>query len=94
MSKIWKIVFLSFFLFSVYHLIRDIATNLGIHNPIVDFVHRDHLWCGSVCQYITIPPEIFNIFSSIIILRRNRIGFLGLLALFSIPLWIIASLVP
>ena len=94
MNRILKIIFTLALLLSIYHLVRDLLTNFGIHNYILDFAHRPHLWCGKFCPWITVPPEIFNIIASLIILKRNRVGLLGFLVLIQPPLWILAVLLP
>ena len=80
----------------MYHLVRDLLTNAGIHNYIVDFGHRAKtLWCGKICPWVTVPPEIFNIIATVIVLKRNHIGILGFFVLVQIPIWVILiTLVP
>lgn len=96
MNKILRTIFYIILLFSVYHLIRDLATNSGFHNYILDFAHRSKtLWCGVTCPWITVPPEIFAIVVSIIVLNRNHIGVLGILALMQVPIWLVfITLIP
>ena len=93
MNKILRI-----FLFSAYHLIRDLLTNFGIHNYIVDYAHRSHQWCKQfdpwVCHWITVPSEIFNIISSLIVLKRSNVGVLGILVLIQVPFWLLLILLP
>ncbi len=94
MSKALKIIFYLALFLSVYHLIRDLLTNFGIHNYILDFAHRPHLWCGKFCPWITVPPEIYNIIASLVILRRNKVGLLGFLVLIQLPVWLLMVLLP
>ena len=98
MNKILRIIFITIFLFSTYHLIRDLLTNFGIHNYIVDFAHRSHLWCGQfnpwVCRWITVPSEIFNIIVSLIVLKRSNVGVLGILVLIQVPFWLLLVFLP
>ena len=100
MNKIFKLIFIIIFLFSAYHLIRDLLTNFGIHNDIVDFAHRPHFWCGQfypwVCNWITVPSEIFAIIASLIVVKQNKvgIGILGILVLIQVPLWLLLILLP
>jgi hypothetical protein len=90
MNRILKSILYGILFFSAYHLIRDLLTNAGVHNFILDFAHRPKtLWCGKICSWVTIPPEIFNIIASSIILKKNRFGALGILVLLQIPIWII-----
>lgn len=92
MDKFWRSVFILLLIWSIYHLIRDIFTDiLGLHNFIVDFGHRNYpeiRWCSSYCQFLTIPLEIFNIVAISIVLQRNKIGLLGLIVLFTLPIWL------
>ena len=98
MNKILRIFFITIFLFSAYHLIRDLLTNFGIHNYIVDYAHRSHQWCKQfdpwVCHWITVPSEIFNIISSLIVLKRSNVGKLGILVLIQVPFWLLLILLP
>jgi hypothetical protein len=96
MNKILRLIFYTILLFSIYHLIRDLLTNAGVHNYIVDFAHRPKtLWCGKICPWVTVPPEIFNIIVSTIVLKRNNVGALGFLVLIQVPIWIVLiTLVP
>lgn len=96
MNKILKVVFYAILLFFVYHLIRDLLTNVGFHNYILDFAHRPKtLWCGRICPWVTVPPEIIAIIASIVVLKRNYSGTLGVLVLLQVPIWIMfIALVP
>lgn len=94
MNKIWKTIFAALIVVFVYHLIRDIFQVVGVSNSVVDFLHRPHQWCKPYCNYVTIPPELFIIISSIIILKRDKIGKLGLAVLASLVFWPFAMLLP
>jgi len=94
MSKTWKTTFTVLTLVFTYHLARDIFQALEIHNFIIDFLHRPHQWCQPACDYVTIPPELFIIVSSTIILKRNRVGKLGVAVLISLLLWPVLILLP
>ncbi len=52
MVKALRLIFIIIFLFSVYHLFRDLLTNFGVHNYIVDFAHRSHLWCNNFYPWV------------------------------------------
>ena len=96
MNKVFRFIFIAVLLFSVYHLIRDLLTNAGIHNYILDIAHRPKtLWCGAICPWVTVPPEIFTIIASTLVLKRNHIGVLGFLVLVQVPIWIVfITLIP
>ena len=98
MNKVFRTIFISILLFSLYHLIRDLLTNFGIHNYVVDFANRPHLWCGKfypwVCHWITVPSEIFTLIVSLIVLKRNKVGVLGVLVLIQVPLWLLLIFLP
>jgi hypothetical protein len=85
----WALVGL--LLFAVYHLARDVLTTFFyVQSAAVDIGHRSHEWCGGVCDYVTMPLEVFNIVASAVVLRRRRIGVLGIVNLLTIPLWLLA----
>ncbi|HCR81413.1 MAG: hypothetical protein UY13_C0002G0425 [Candidatus Pacebacteria bacterium GW2011_GWB1_47_8] len=96
LSRSLRIIFKIIFVWSVYHLYRDISTDiLGIHNRFVDFAHRQYpgvRWCASYCKYTTFPPEIFNIVAIYTVLKRDRAGLLGVAVLLSLPLWLFVYL--
>ena len=93
MNKLLRLLFIAIVIFSIYHLIRDLLTNFGIHNYVVDFANRPHLWCGKfypwICHWITVPSEIFTLIVSLIVLKRNKVGVLGVLVLIQVPLWLL-----
>jgi hypothetical protein len=76
-------------------MVRDISTDfLMVNHYIIDFGHRDHYWCRPYCSYVTLPFEIFNIIALSIVLKRNKVGFLGVVVLASLPFWLFAWLAP
>ncbi|OGF99974.1 hypothetical protein A2Y99_01465 [Candidatus Gottesmanbacteria bacterium RBG_13_37_7] len=94
MSKNSRLLFISLLIVFIYHLIRDIFQIYSISHPLIDIWHRNHLWCKPYCNYITLPSEIFIIIASVVILRRNRVGLLGKIVLFSLIFWPFALLLP
>ena len=92
MPKFLKVIFTIIFIWSIYHLYRDISTDiLGIHNAFVDFGHREYLierWCDPYCRYTTFPLEIFNIVACYIVLKREWVGLLGKTVLGSLVIWL------
>ena len=96
MNKSIKYLFVILLFWSIYHLFRDVSTDIfGFHNAFIDFAHRNYpgvYWCTPYCQYTTFPLEIFNIIAGTIVLKRNKIGILGKIILLSIPIWLIGYL--
>jgi len=89
MNKFLKYLFIFLLGFFILHLIRDILQILDIHTWISDTLTTNHKWCRPYCDYATLPHEIFGIVGSYIVLRRNKLGLLGILVLLSLPLWTI-----
>ncbi|QQG44610.1 MAG: hypothetical protein HYW86_01720 [Candidatus Roizmanbacteria bacterium] len=89
----FRIFFVFLLLIFSYHLIRDLFQIFNIYNPLTDILHRPHLWCKPYCNYVTIPPEIFGIIASIIILKRNKIGLLGVILIITLPFWPLATFI-
>ena len=89
MAKIWRFIFILLLCIFTLHLIRDILQIFEVHNILtdIDLVYRPHKWCAPYCDYVSIPPEIFGIIGSIIVLKRKRIDVLGVLILISLILW-------
>ena len=90
--RYWRYIFIILLVWSFYHLVRDISTDIfGIHHPVFDFGHREYpglYWCSPYCTYTTFPLEIFNIIAIIVVLRRNKIGILGIIVLMTLPIWL------
>lgn len=79
-------------IFFIYHLIRDILQILNVNNLFSNIGHRLHEWCKPYCNYVTIPPELFGIVASAIVLIRNKVGMTGKILLLSLPIWLIFTL--
>src|ERR1700694_2477720 len=94
MQQFSRRVFIFLLLSFSYHLVRDVLQILGAHNFLADFLHSRGRWCTRFCDWITFPPEIFGIFGSIIVIRRNEVGLLGKfvagLFVFWLSFWAIA----
>ena len=93
-NAIVKIIFIFLLIIFSYHLIRDIFQIFGYQHSIATIYHRTHQWCKPLCNYVTIPPEIFIIITSVIVLRRNKVGLLGVIALLSLPMWLLFLYLP
>jgi len=89
MANVWKFAFILLVCIFSYHLVRDIMQIFDIHNILadVDLVYRGHKWCSSYCDYVSIPPELFILIGSGIVLKRERVGTLGILVLLSLVFW-------
>lgn len=89
MSKIWHWAFILLLLAFIYRLVRDALQIIEVHNILtdIDLVYRPHQWCAPYCDYVSLPPEIFGIIGSAVVLKRKRLGILGVLVLLSLILW-------
>jgi len=67
---------------------------LNIHNSYTNVAHRSHEWCAPYCDYVTYPLDIAGVAIPVIVLRRKRVGKLGIALLVSMPLWIIFGVLP
>jgi hypothetical protein len=94
MSKLLRVIFILILLFSIYHLVRDILQIINLENIYVNVLHRQHIWCSNYCDYVTIPFDLIGILGSSIVLKKNKLGYAGLIVLFSMFLWIIATILP
>lgn len=94
MNKYLKLLFIAILIFSAYHFVRDIAQTFDWHTSFSNIGHRPHEWCGQFCDIVTYPLDIAGIIIPLIVLKRNRIGKIGILLLASMPLWIIFSVLP
>lgn len=94
MNKWLKIFLICLLVFFIYHFVRDIMQIMGAANILTIIGHRDHLWCGSYCKQITIIPEILSIIAIVFIFHRKKFGTTGIVLFLSLPLWIVATLLP
>lgn len=95
MSINWRILFVTLLVFFIYHAIRDIFQILNIRGNIVaDLFSTNHYWCRPVCDYVTVLPEVIGISGSVIVLKRNKIGLLGIATILSFIFISIGFLLP
>lgn len=94
MKLFLRYLFIVILFLSSYHLVRDILQSLDIHNAFTNVFHRPHLWCGSYCDYVTFPLDVLGIIGSLVVLKRNKLGVIGKVILFSLPLWLLAVILP
>ncbi|HEX8762961.1 MAG TPA: hypothetical protein VF733_04370 [Candidatus Saccharimonadales bacterium] len=94
MNKLWKAVFIIILVTSAYHLIRDLLQTFDMDSAFTNIAHRPHEWCGQYCDVVTIPFDVITIAVSAYILKRNKVGKMGIALLATLPLWLIFSLLP
>ena len=93
MNRVWKIIFTALIIVFTVHFIRDILQIFNIDNLLAT-PSGPRRWCKPYCDYVTVPPELFIIISSIIVLKRNRVGKLGFVVLTSLIYWPFAAFLP
>lgn len=69
---------------AVYHLLRDILQIVGVNNIFTNIGHWSHQWCGTYCNYVTLPVDGLLIITSAIIISRRKTGALGILVLLTL----------
>jgi len=94
MNKYLKILFIIILVTSSYHMVRDLLQTFNFDSFFTDIAHRPHQWCGQYCDVVTIPFDIVGIIISAIVLKRNKVGLLGVLLLAMIPVFIGFTLLP
>ena len=82
-----RLFFVLLIVFSVYHLIRDIFQNYHIENVTTSFLKMDKNWCGTYCNHITVPFELFILGGSFVVVKRNKTGLLGYLVIAVLLVW-------
>jgi hypothetical protein len=87
MNKFLKLFFIFVIPFSLYHLLRDILQDYHVVNFATNFLKMNKNWCSPYCDFITIPFEVFLIVSAIIIVKRNKTGLVGYLAITIFIIW-------
>lgn len=104
--KIWHIFLTFVFIYSIYHLLRDVLQDiLNIHNPFTEFLyHRisyktypvflQWITFGSWGKWSTFPIELFLIFSIPIALKKQSVTMLDkiILIVIVIPVLIWAAI--
>jgi len=93
-KKPLRYFFIIVLILSTYHLIRDILQSFEIHNSFTNILHRPHLWCKPYCNYVTYPLDFLGIIGSLCVLQKNSLGIAGMIILLSIPLWLLAVILP
>lgn len=93
MNKTWKTIFTVLIIVFTIHFVRDILQIFDIDN-LLTTPSGPHRWCKPYCDYVTVPPELFIIISSIIVLKRNKVGKLGFVVLASLIYWPFAAFLP
>ena len=94
MHKLWRLFFYALLIFSILHTVRDILQIYRIHTLISEFYVTHDIWCGTFCDYVAFPVEIFEGIASIIVLRRNKIGLLGWATIASTLFWPVTFVLP
>lgn len=95
--KHWHLVLSIYYIWSVYHLLRDLMQVLKVDTFIANVGTRSHTWCSSdinYCGYLTFPLEIYNLIVIPFVWKRNKIGTPEIIVLFTIPITIIMWLWP
>lgn len=94
MNKYLRIVVILIVFLSSYHLVRDLLQIIGINNLFTNILHHPHTWCGPYCGIVTLPLDLIEIIGGIIVLKRNKFGSLGIILFSTLPLWLLALLLP
>ncbi len=94
MKPLLRYFFLTILILSIYHLVRDILQTFEIHNSFTNIFHRPHQWCKLYCNYVTYPLDLLGIVGSWLALRQNKLGIIGVIVLLSLPLWLLAVVLP
>ncbi len=89
-----KIIFVAIFVFSLYHLARDVLQTFNLESAFTDVMHRSHAWCGDYCDIVTWPLDIAGVIVAGLVLRRNKVGTIGVVLLTMLLLWPLFTLLP
>lgn len=92
MSSFLKIVFWGILLFSLYHVVRDLLQIVGVENMFTTIFHWPHTWCGWYCDWVMLPLELGAIAGATLVLRRNRVGLLGIVTMCFPPLLFLGTI--
>lgn len=93
LTPFYRYLFVIILMFSTYHLVRDILQTFGIHNAFTNILHRSHTeWCRSYCNFVTYPLDLLGMIGSYIVLKRNKLGTVGVVLLISLLFWLLALL--
>ncbi|MBP7967237.1 hypothetical protein KAZ66_03095 [Candidatus Woesebacteria bacterium] len=89
MNIFWKSVFYILLVFFILHTIRDILQIYDVDTPLATFMQTNHLWCRPYCDYAVFPHEVLGFIGTVIVLKRDHVGYIGACVLLSLPLWTI-----
>ncbi len=76
-----RALFIAVLAFGVYHLVRDVLQIVGVEHTAVTLFHRDHSFCGGICDVLTIPFDLFIIAGSAYALIKDKFDVVGTLTL-------------
>ena len=95
--KLWHGTLVFYFLWAVYHTIRDVLQLLDVNTFIATIGHRRPNWCipfGDSCNYITFPIEIYVLIAVPLVWNRKKIGTPEVLILLTLPITLLMWLFP
>lgn len=94
MKTFIKVTLILILLFSSYHLVRDLLQIFNLDNKFTDVFHWSHIWCGEMCDFVTLPFDLIGIIGPLDFLLNNKIRLYGKIALVTFPFWLLAILLP
>jgi hypothetical protein len=72
--KYWKLFVYFLLVFSLVHFARDLLQIFKVDTPLATILKTNHTFCRPFCDYVTLPPEIFIIITSLFALQKKRFG--------------------
>lgn len=94
MNNYLRAFFIAVLIISVYHFIRDILQTFGLDSAFTDIAHRPHVWCAPYCDVVTLPFDIIAIIATGIILKRNKVGKLGIVLVLLLIVFVAMTFLP
>ena len=89
MNNVHKTILALLIVFSVFHTVRDVSQYLSVTNSTTSIFEMERNWCGSYCDLITVPFEIFIFAGSVLVLKRDKFSVLGRVVLVVFGVWIL-----
>ena len=94
MNLFLRVLFLIVLVFLTYHLVRDVLQILGVENLFTLALHRPHAWCQNSCNFVTFPFQLGGILGATFILKRNKVGIIGVFVLLIPVAILLGTLLP
>lgn len=87
LHRLVRPIFTLVLVFALLHFVRDVLQDLRVTTFLTTFLHPANSWCGAYCNAITYPFELVILGGSLLVLKRQNVGWLGKGILLVLLVW-------